>query len=288
MALRAGIPSARVNLNARSAALNYPQRFFATAMSDLRLGERQGLRPILLTLLAETPRRSKVEAFARSAAAGDIGWSLWQLCSRSEREDLLDIGADPAWIPILGGDLVWADYPYKRNQAVARFGTVGRLMSAGGLGGACIMFDEAETIDQLWNIRSRIAAYGIMGDLARTKTLWCVFGITERFERTIAIDLQRGILRMASMTSAAARFLRAWGEQEYHIVEPPAIDARQAPILARAVARVYDEAYATGRGDGAMEQSVDEWKSNPSRNPRRLIRLLIHRFDMLRGLEVSH
>jgi hypothetical protein len=229
-----------------------------------------------------------IRNFSRSSAAGDLAWPLWQLCGRYESEDLLDIGADPAWSLILGGDLVWADYPYKRNQAVARFGAVGRLISAAGLGGICIMFDEAETIDQLWNIRSRIAAYGVMGNLVRTKTLWCIFGITERFERTIANDLQGGILRIASMRPAAASFLRAWQEQEYAIVEPPRIDSRSAATLARYVAALYDEAYAIGGCDGIVGTSLEDWSNNPSRNPRRLVRLLIHRLDVRRRLGVAN
>jgi BREX system ATP-binding protein BrxC/D len=287
-ASQGGIPSARVNLNARSAALNYPQRLYARAMGDIRLAEMAGLRPILMTHLMVPSNRATVRRFARSSAAGDLGWPLHLLCDRYDSEDLLDIGADPAWTPILGGDLVWADYPYKRNQAIARFGTIGRLVASSGLQGMCIMFDEAETIDQLWNIRSRIAAYGVMGALVRTKALWCLFGITERFERAIAIDLQRGILRMASITPAASSFLRAWEGQEYQIVEPPGIGSDAAATLAQSVAALYEEAHAIDRNDGVMERSVEEWRGNPSRNPRRLIRLLIHRLDVRRRLEASH
>lgn len=150
------------------------------------------------------------------------------------------------------------------------------------------MFDEAETIDQLWNIRSRIAAYGVMGDLARTKTLWCLFGITERFERAIANDLQRGILRMASVTPAATSFLKAWERQEYQVIEPPEINADAATAIAQSVASVYEEAHDIDGNEGVMATSVEEWKVNPSRNPRRLIRLLIHLLDVRRRLETSH
>ncbi len=288
MAKAHGIPSSRVNLNARSAALNYPQRFFGPAMGEVRFEGRMGLRPVILSLLENPANRTAMTAFARSAAAGDLAGPLAKLCARYEWGDTLDIGADSAWSLFLGGDLSWADYSYKRHQAVARIQSVGRLLSAAGMSGLVLLFDEAETIHQLWNIRSRIVAYDVIAELSRMKTIWCVFGITDRFDHTIAADLQAGILNAYGITPAAASFLKAWQRQEYESVEPPAIETGSACTLAGLVATLYDEAYDLGGGNGrTVDKCLAEWVTNPSRNPRRLIRLLIHRLDLNRSLNPS-
>ena len=100
----------------------------------------------------------------------------------------------PAWTRLTGEDLSFADYSYLRDKALQRLQELARLSRAMGCRGLVVLFDEVETVDQLWNIVSRMGAYRVLGTLCRMKYVWCVFAITDRFERAIDSDLDDGIL----------------------------------------------------------------------------------------------
>lgn len=278
-------PSARVDLNARSAALNHPQRFYSAIAESICTAEHEGLRAICSELLYDADTRNRVKTFANSGQAGDLRGPLHVLATRYERGEHLEAMDDSAWATLYGVDLSWADYTYKREQATARIGSLGQLFAAAGMDGLVIVFDEAETIDQLWNVRSRMSAYGVLGQVCRLDAVWPIFGITERFDRTIADDLNRGALEYDFTTESASWFLKAWQCDRFTVLEPPSVDARSARALASAVAKLYESAYSDLRSDDrVIERCVDEWLKNPGRNPRRLVRLLIHRMDARRRL----
>lgn len=278
-------PAARVDLNARSAALSSPQRFYTSIAKSVSTAEQEGLRAIVASLLLDPVSRSRVKAFADSGHAGDFAGPLNVLCYRYERGEHFELMDDPAWGVLYGADLSWADYGYKREQATARIGVLGRLFSAVGKNGLVVVFDEAETIDQLWNVRSRVSAYGVLGQLCRLISLWPVFGITERFDRTIQKDLDREAMKFYYTTESATWFLKAWQRGQFTVLEPPSVDARNARALAGSVARLYELAYGDLRADDRLtDHCVEEWLRNPGRNPRRLIRVLIHRMDASRRL----
>jgi hypothetical protein len=190
-----------------------------------------------------------------------------------------------SWRILLGADLSWADYAYKRPVALARLSNILFMFRAVGLWGLVIALDELETIDQLFNIRSRISAYGVLGQLCRLTGAWCIYGITDRFHRTISADLNRGALKFEYTEDNAAWFLRSWHKEAFDMIVPPEVDLNGARILAIAVASVYREAYPdVGLNNLIVEPCITDWNENPNRNPRRLIRMLIERFDIDRRL----
>jgi hypothetical protein len=156
-----------------------------------------------------------------------------------------------------------------------------------GLKGLVLILDEAETIDQLWNIRSRLSAYTVLGRLFQMEFLWCVLGSTLRFDRTIQADLSNDVLANAVVSPDAKSFLHGWKREQYHIIEPPVINRQGARELAMAVTSLYQLAYRLASDNVAAlgELCVEDWMRNPIRNPRRLIRLLVHRLDVTRGLD---
>lgn len=283
-----GIAASKVDLNARSAALNFPQRFYGALVENIRMEGRVGLRAILEIALSEPRKRAKVYEFGRSPFAADIGWALTDLCNRYERSEELGAEHDAAWALLAGTDLAWADYTYKREQAIARLGAIGRLLAAIGYDGVVVTFDEAETLEQLWNVRSRLSAYGVLGQLCRLDAVWCVFGITERFERTIDDDLARGVLDYHYISESAAWFLRNWRSGKFTVFIPPEVDGRNAKALVGNVLGLYTTAYSSEALPAEIiAKCVEEWMSNPSRNPRRLIRTVIHHLDLHRSLAVE-
>jgi hypothetical protein len=88
-----------------------------------------------------------------------------------------------------------------------------------------LLFDEAETVDQLWNVRSRLSAYSVLDQLCSMRNLWCIFGITGRFQRTIDSDLGYAAANNL-LQSRAGRFLRRWQEGSCRTVEPPKMDGK--------------------------------------------------------------
>src|SRR5205807_6103893 len=118
-----------------------------------------------------------------------------------------------------------------------------RLLRALGFGGIVLLCDEAETIDQLWNVRSRLSAYAVLGDLCHLGAVCCVFGITERFDATVRSDLGRGTLDYPYAAPNAQWFLRGWRDGSFCTLEPPAINVAGAAQLSSTVFDFYESAY---------------------------------------------
>jgi hypothetical protein len=187
-----------------------------------------------------------------------------------------------AWDVVAGTDL--APFDYKRAKALERLAAVAKLLRSVGGAGLVVVLDEAETIDQLWNRLSRMGAYETLGALCRMEAAWAVFGITARFQRSVDRDLANGMLSYAQNADADG-FLRAWRDRAYRQLAPPALTDEEAEDLVRRIVRVYDSAYPTiDRGPLYESQILFKWKSNPGRNPRRLIRSVIDALDARREL----
>ena len=278
-----GIAAAKVDLNARSAALNYPQRFLPAIAENLQAFGCVGIKGIILHLLNQKELRELLLDFSCTEEAGEFGIALVDLCRRFDVEQGIDLGDHNVWNLLYGTDLCWSDHHSKRDKALSRIASIALLCRAVGLKGLVLMLDEAETIDQLWNIRSRISAYHVLGSLFQMDAAWCVLGTTLRFDRTIAVDIENNVLSYDLGSAEAPEFLRRWNRNQYQYFELPKIDSRHAKTLAGAVGSLYAAAYGHMNG---VEQLIDgclsEWNRNPSKNPRRLIRLLIHKFDLNR------
>ena len=281
-----GVASAVVGINARSHALNYPQRFYSLLVRSLEIGtDSRGLRQIVSDWLRDSESRDEILEFASSGEFSDFSSALQSLCISAEQGGSFSVLDDAAWILLLGGDLGWANYAYKRNKALARIGELARLLKAKRAAGLVLMFDEVETIDQLWNIRSRMGAYSVLGTFCQMENVWCIVAITARLERMIKVDYERGILTRDGLTENARWFLTSWNEGGLNVISPPTVDARAATQLGRRVYEVYAQAYETGSGgESRLKTCIDDWNKNPGRTLRTLIRSVVHELDRLRPL----
>lgn len=279
--------SARVDLNARGMSLSHPQRFLTLLADSVQAGDQIGIQDVLHRLITIKEVRQRVYEFSQTSQASDLGPAMCALCSEFESSGALGLANHAAWTVIRGGDLSWSDDPSKRNKALSRIAALAGLCRAVGLKGLILILDEAETIDQLWNVRSRLAAYAVLGHLFEMESLWCVLGSTLRFDRTIQGDISGGILADASVNADALRFLRGWKARKYRVIEPPVIDRRAAGQLAQAVSSLYRLAYSqlAENVEAVSAHCVEDWMRNPVRNPRRLVRLLVHRLDVMRNLD---
>lgn len=277
-----GLAHAGVTLNPRSAALNYPQRFYPTLAESVTFSGHRGLRAILSSALANRATRRAIRAFSESSESGALSAALRLIGARFKLSNGLDCGDDSAWNVLLGADLAWSDS--KRTKALSRIAEFSALMKVLGASGLVAVFDEAESIDQLFNRLSRTGAYETLGSLCAQNGILCVFGITRRFELCVVRDLTSDI-GLFMHVKKAATFLTAWRAGAYSIIEPPGITGTEATRLAMLVLGTYRDAYPDVEcGAAEIEASVLLWQNNPSRNPRRLVRTVIDMLDLKRAL----
>jgi P-loop Domain of unknown function (DUF2791) len=278
------IASSTVNLNARGHALNHLQRAYPLLAEAVELGRLpSGLQNILLTKLADREARPRLERFGRRAGSGELGQALASLCLHAESNEL-PVAEHFAWTTVLGGDLAWANYSYKRTKALARIGALGKLFHALGAGGLVLLLDEAETIDQLWNVLSRKGAYSVLGSLSRMDHVWCIFAVTARFDHTLRSDRRR-ILSDPNVSPDARWFLTRWYDGALDVFDPPKVDETAARSLARKVEDLYERAYVFRLQDRAgVSNCVKQWLGDPARNPRTLLRSLVDHLDRRRPL----
>jgi len=278
LAASVGLPTAFVSLNARTVPLNHPQRIYSEIAASLRIGSVVGIRPLLHSIMTDAALRMKMGVHASSARAGVLGWPLLMLADYYERNDILNPRLEFAWSYLLGEDLGWADYSYKREQALDRVESLGECLRAANGAGFMALFDEVETIDQLWNYRSRMVAYAVISRLSSLRSVWPLFAITDRFTTLARSDYGRA-------TPAALTFLQQVVSSRLSVFRTPQLDQQRAWRIALGVANLYKEAHAAVHfSESQVDAWVDEWGRNPSRNPRRLIRLVVNRLDLLRPL----
>jgi hypothetical protein len=272
------LPTCVVSLNARTVPLNHPQRMYGEIAASIRVGSVIGIRPLLHSLLTDAALRSKLRQHVSLGRAGVLTWSLSVLLDHYERNDILNPRTEFAWSFLLGEDLGWADYAYKRDQALDRIESLGESLRAVNGAGFMALFDEVETIDQLWNYRSRMVAYSVISRLSNMRSIWPMFAITDRFTRLARTDYGRA-------TPEALAFLQSIASSKLNIFQTPQLDRQRAWRLAMAVAKLYQEAHPVVQfSESEIDAWLEEWGRNPGRNPRRLIRLVVNRLDLLRPL----
>lgn len=283
LCLRDGYSVAYTNLNGRSAALNHPQRFYHLVASRIRLQDNPAGLPFLIDVcVRDTVRRDKLEHWAATnrtdsefAAALYRLLSMWRVPSDAPAH---------AWSILVGTDLAWADYAYKREKALLRLADLGECMAAVGAGGLVLELDELETIDQLWNVRSRVGAYGVLGRLFEMRRVLPIFAVTDRFHRLVEFDLEYKVApEDVSLSIAARAFLVAWRNRSLRMLSPPIFSESLAHGLVGKIAALYRAAFGHTALSVRPAAIVEQWVKSPRRSPRSLIRRTIHEMDVARN-----
>jgi hypothetical protein len=282
VSLDEGYAVAYLNLNGRSAAVNHPQRFYHLIASRLRTSSAgPGLATIIDAVIRDRASRASLETWLdearyRSELAGSIAALL------EDWDDPKDAPAY-AWSVVVGSDLVWADYAYKREKALRRIADLGEFLSACGAGGLVLQLDELETMDQLWNVRSRIGAYSVLGHLTRMNCVLPILAITDRFAQLIDGDLKsRSLLADASLPGSVRTFLQRWQHAAFPILRPATMNSDLAATLLERVIRLYQETYTSSAAEVDRTGLMNEWSRSPWRSPRTLVRRALHELDLLR------
>ena len=291
--LACGVASASVSVDARSQAVTKPQYYYPVLARSLRCDFGTGITAIVRAALEDSPpgqleRLGQFVRFIPTFSSSSLARAIRELLRSRQGGGSLALIDHPAWTRLTGEDLSFADYSYLREKALRRLQELARLSQVLGCGGLVVLFDEVETVDQLWNITSRMGAYRVLGTLCRMEYVWCIFAITDRFVRAIDADLDDGILNQPRLASEAKYFLQSWKRRNLCVIQPPTIGVRQADELGRRILSLYDKAH----GPNAVEKNrfdgcIQAWCANPSANPRTLIRSVIHQLDVARSVSSS-
>jgi hypothetical protein len=266
--LQRKIAVAYINLNGRSSAINHPQRFYHRVVADVRIPGFEGKG--ILGLLEAMKMPNVQDVIYKWASANTSRSELAQafyLYVKGQRQWSLQI--------ILGTDLAWADYAYKKEKAMRRLDDLGVCLRSLGYGGLMIQFDELETVMQLWNVMSRQGAYRVLHTLSNLKNVWSVYATTEKLNQQLALDRRYGKIR----DLAALEFVEEY--QKFPAIKPPVIDDRMGSELLRKVEGLYRRVYQVPH-DTRLHHVMERWRRMPFRNPRRLIRYAIDHLDQQR------
>lgn len=284
-ALSRGVVGGFVSLNGRSLPLNLPQRLYGAITDSLSCKTSLGLREIVLDLLHESQTNIAVGQFLTERFDAPLAEPVRNLMRAVRDHDasaLLDVSY---WSRLLGEDIRNVAASSKREVAFERLQFLADLFRAAGLGGLVLILDEAETIDQLWNIRSRAVAYNVMWRFTKMRNVWCLFGVTDRFRITVNTDRsnQPTLSLSSRLDDAASSYLKSWAHGKARVLDAPHVDGSHALELARTITALYDRAYGLPSGtEKIASEALAQWRLNPSRNPRRLIRLVVHHCDIAR------
>jgi len=281
LALESGFATMEAVLNARTCPPNYPQRMMPFMARNIAFGEERGIRSVIGSLLRDDKKAGQALATIGDRSQADIAQAASTLRALSSRGETALMGTSAAWRVLTGTDIAHSDYGYRRTKALVRFHWTTAFVRAAGAKGTVLLFDELETIDQLWNRRSRGTAYEAFGRFLDAPGTWCVFGITERFLRVVREDARSDIYWQAS--ADGRRFLKMWRDGEEELIAPPKVADEEASELAAVVERMYRDAYPeTGDCGAEVRSAVSDWSRNAARNPRRLVRAIVDACDRAR------
>jgi hypothetical protein len=281
------VASSVVSVNARGHTLGHPQRSYPVLAENLELGRLpRGLQSVLIAKLSDDECRERILQFCESEGSGELARAV-QWLAQSDGAYAMPVAEHPAWSTVLGSDIAWSDYAYKRGKAIARIAELARLFKTLGSAGIVLLFDEVETIDQLWNVRSRRLAYSVLGALSRMDNVWCIFAVTARFDRALEGDL-RGALDDPGLSEAARWFLEEWEKKRLELMDPPRVDGEGARLLAERVERLYELAHGFRLADRrGVLRCVEEWSEDAGGNPRTLIRRVVDCLDRRRPIQAG-
>lgn len=265
---------AYINLNGYSTPINHPQRFYHKIAADLRVpGTTDRGLAFLLDMSQHTSVRMAAMNWAERGRARSEFCEALCLYYSGDREKGLHI--------LLGNDLSWADYQYKKEKALSRINDLGLFLKNIGVAGLIVQFDELETIEQLWNVSSRKGAYKIFSMIAGMKYVWSLFAATEKFNMRLKDDYEKLQIRDPAIESFYMAYRRL------PVLEAPLVDRRLAWTLLQRIEELYCKAYVLDSRP-TLNEVLNRWVSMANNNPRRLIRHAIDHLDCCRATNNQH
>lgn len=266
---------AYLNLNGQNAAINHPQRFYHLIAARVKTAQdASGMSQLVQKIRSDQSLRAKALEWATiNERTSELAWAIRNLITATHADNTLALSI------AVGTDLAWADYGYKREKAMKRIADLGHCLWHCGLSGLVLELDELETLEQLWNSRSRKGAYEVLGRLIQMKHVLPVFAVTARFRFVVNQDAAF----LSGMAGAALDFMNGWRGGQYPSLRSTDLTRDSALKLAARVEDLYSQAYGAGSSHAKLVQVVSDWHRMPTRSPRTLLRRIIHHLDVARN-----
>ena len=261
---------AYLNLNGRSAAVNHPQRYYHRIMTDMRFpnSDAKGIINLLRSMKDSTFKGEALKKIANYKSRNSEIATALRLYFEGHEDYAIQI--------LLGSDLYWASYDYKKRKALERLNDMGEFLQCLGYSGLMIQFDELESIDQLPSITSRRSAYTYLYYIINLKHVLPVFASTEKLNRVLKLDLESNRLHYMSAKRVVQQFLNI------DALEPPEINLSRGRVLAERIERLYRGVYKVAHSTKIQTEVVERWSRMAYNNPRRLIRNVVNHLDLRR------
>jgi hypothetical protein len=275
LSINEGTAVAYLNLNGQNAAINHPQRFYHLIAARVKIAQSaSGMSELIQHIYNNQLLRAKLVQWAMiNDRTSELAWAIRHLVSGKS------VGDSVAFSIAVGSDLSWADYGYKKEKAIKRIADLGHCLWYCGLLGLVLELDELETLDQLWNSRSRKGAYEVLGRLIQMKHVLPVFAVTARFRLLVDQDF----VSVPDLGASASEFMNGWRRRQYTLLRSSDFSEESALTLAGRVDDLYSQAYGTSTLRGTLPQVVSDWSRMPTRSPRTLVRRVIHHLDVARN-----
>jgi hypothetical protein len=275
LAIESGAAVAYLNLNGQNAAINHPQRFYHLIAARLKTAHTApGISDLLQHLFAQPVLRAKLlEWVMLKDRTSELALAIRSLIDSKDADNAFALSL------VLGTDLSWADYGYKREKALKRIADLGQCLWHCGLSGLALELDELETLDQLWNSRSRKGAYEVLGRLIQMQHVLPIFAVTARFRSIVHQDATS----IPDLGTAGLEFINGWQRKQYPLLRATELTRYSALKLARRIESLYAQAYGTPSSHAELGPVVGEWSGLSTRSPRALLRRVVHHLDVNRN-----
>jgi hypothetical protein len=223
-----GIPFVYECIDAGAASLSHIHRSVPRWLERIQFGSTVGLRDALSNgfLSAEKALEWAVGNYS------DFAYGLRAALS----------GYEGGWLRALGHLYRSPDYPYQHPKSWSLVDSVATFLNKMGRGGLVVLLDEAENIDNQYDIRGRRKSYETLARMTQHPHILPVVFVTDRPLYQVEQDYQKGTIDGWRNWTPDAR----WFAGHFRALEPlrpPRLTDGLAEQLVASIERLYRIAY---------------------------------------------
>jgi hypothetical protein len=260
-----GIPFIHECVDARAASLAHLHRSIPRWLARIQFGKTRGLRDALLCGKIPSEKASEWASSKYSAFAWGLAWALQ--------------GYEPGWLQALGHNYRSPDYPYQHPKSRALLEEIATFLNDIGMGGLVLLLDEAENINQQYDIRGRRKSYDTLARFMEHPHILPIMFVTDRLHYQVEEDCERGEeVDWDNWTLESEEFVTRFRDLEP--MRPPRLTDRTAEKLVSNIHGLYRTAYSSLPSHFSAQSVLTHWRQTPTRSVRLLVRLTINELDL--------
>ncbi len=165
------------------------------------------------------------------------------------------------------------------DAVLPQYDTCRFLANEVGFGGLVLLLDEAENINQQYDIRGRRKSYDTLSRFIHHPNILPIMFVTDRLLYQVEEDYERGRREgWSNWTPEAKAFVTRFREIEP--VKPPVLTDHLAQTLVTSIESLYETAYSSATPTFSTKSVLDHWRQTPTRSIRLLVRLAINELDL--------